>query len=292
MVLRSLGLLKRVVSRKWDATADACAGDRFARLANLHNVNEFGYDEFGLSPAYVRRVLPALCWLYRRYFRVVVRGVERVPAGRVLLVANHSGQLPFDGMMIAMALLLEAEPPRIVRSMVERWVPTLPYVSTFFTRCGQLVGTRANARRLLERSEALLVFPEGARGISKTFDHRYQLVDFGHGFMRLALETDTPIVPIGVVGAEEQAPAFYDAQAVARLLGAPAFPITPTFPWLGPAGLWPYPVRYRIVFGEPLHFEGDPNEEEALIAGKVERVRTAIRRLLDTELARRRHIFW
>ena len=106
--------------------------------------------------------------------------------------------------MIGTALLLEGQPPRPLRSMVERWVPSLPHVSTLFARLGQVLGTPENCRYLLENEEVVLVFPEGARGISKTIDKAYQLQEFGHGFMRLAMENKTPIVPVGVVGAEEQ----------------------------------------------------------------------------------------
>ena len=136
-----------------------------------------------------------------------------------MLIANHSGQLPFDAMMLGASILLEAPKPRLVRGMVERWSTDLPFVSTLFNRAGQLVGSPAIGKRILEMDEALLVFPEGARGISKLYRNRYQLETFGHGFMRLALETNTPIVPIALVGAEEQAPAVADIKPLAKLLG-------------------------------------------------------------------------
>ncbi|MCX7809267.1 MAG: acyltransferase family protein, partial [Deltaproteobacteria bacterium] len=166
-----------------------------------------------------RHALALAALLYRFYFRVRTRGIERVPQGRVLLIANHSGQLPFDGAMLATALVLEANPPRLARSMVERWSAELPFVSFLFPRLGQVVGTPDNARRLLEADEALIVFPEGSRGISKTFDRRYQLVEFGLGFMRLALATGTPIVPVAIVGPEEQYISVANLTSVAKLLG-------------------------------------------------------------------------
>ncbi len=175
--------------------------------------------------------------------------------------------------------------------MVERWVPTLPFVSWFMARAGQIVGTRSNFRRLAEQGEAILVFPEGVRGISKTFDKAYQLQEFGLGFMRLALENDLPIVPIAVIGAEEQAPSLYNFKALGRLMGMPAFPITPTFPLLGPLGLLPYPTRYRIYFGEPMQFEGDPDEEDRSISSKVDLVKDAISSMLDQGLRNRKNIF-
>jgi len=255
-------------------------------------LNEFGYDPFGFSPEYVKLVLPIVQWFYKYYFRVEAHGIGNIPDGRVLLVANHSGQLPVDGMVIASSTLLEGDRPRFMRTMVERWVTTLPFVSIFLARCGQVIGIPENCEKLLNDGEAILVFPEGVNGISKTFDKRYQLQDFGRGFMRLALSTQSPIVPVAVIGAEEQMPSFYNAKSIGRLLGAPAFPITPTFPWLFPLGLLPYPVKYRIYFGEPMHFDGDPNDDDASINRKVDQVKAQIQRLLNTGLAQRKNIFW
>ena len=149
--------------------------------------------------------------------------------------------------------------------MVERYVQTVPFASYLFARWGQITGTPENCRRLLEDEEAILVFPEGAKGISKPFTQRYQLQEFGYGFMRLALETGTPIVPVAVVGAEEQAPAV-NLKPLARILGAPAFPVMPLPPFFP---ILPYPTKYRIYFGEPLRFEGDPDEDDEVIAEKV-----------------------
>lgn len=254
-------------------------------------LGELGVDPFGFDPETVKYAAVPLEWLYRHYFRVLTYGIENVPDGRALLVSNHSGQLPFDGMMIGASLVFDRDPPRVVRSMVEKFVPRLPFVSVFFARVGQVVGTPDNCRRLLERGEAILVFPEGARGISKTFDRRYQLERFGLGFMRLALETKTPIVPIGVVGAEEQAPAFYNVKTLAKLLHTPSFPLTPTFPLLGPIGLAPLPTRYRIYFGQPMQFDGDGDEEDAFIQERVDDVRGAIDTLLQRGLKERSGIF-
>src|SRR5439155_6825486 len=133
-----------------------------------------------------------------------------------------------DGAMIGVALLTEGNPPRAIRAMVEKWVPSLPYVSTFMARVGQIVGTPENCRRLLEADEAILVFPEGVRGLGKLWSQRYQLQEFGLGFMRLALETNTPVVPIGVVGAEEQSPAVLSLGPLAKVLGFPYLNVTPT----------------------------------------------------------------
>lgn len=243
-----------------------------------------GYDPFGFRPDILDTLLPFAHFLYRKWFRVETHGIEHLPEGRVLLIANHSGQLPFDGMMIATALTLEVQPPRVARGMVEKWVPTLPFVSTLFSRAGQVVGTPANAETLLAREEAILVFPEGARGISKTFDKRYQLQEFGLGFMRLAMRTSTPIVPIAVVGAEEQIPAFYNAKPLARLMGMPAAPISPTL-------IFPLPVKYRIYFGQPMHFDGDSDDEDRVIQDKVGLVTSSIEAMIARGLRERQGLF-
>lgn len=257
---------------------------------NAHT-GPLGVDAFGFDPGAVRYAAPPMEWLYRNYFRVVVHGVKNIPPGRVLLVGNHSGQLPFDGLMVGAALMLELDPPRVVRSMVERWVPRLPYVSMALSRLGQVVGTPENCRRLLDQEEAILVFPEGVRGLNKPFSRRYQLARFGSGFMRLAIQTSTPVVPVGIVGAEEQAPALANLDRFARTFGAPALPITPTFPWFGPLGLLPLPTRYRIRFGEPMWFEGEGDEEDEVIRRRIGRVEDAIRGLLDAGLQEREGIF-
>lgn len=255
-------------------------------LALARPANEYGVDPFGFSLDYSLSALAPFVWLYRNYFRVETFGIEKVPAGRVLLVSNHSGQLPLDGAMIGVAMMLEASPPRAIRSMVEKWVPSLPYVSTFMARVGQIVGTPENCRRLLESEEAILVFPEGTRGINKLWPQRYQLQEFGLGFMRLALETRTPIIPIAVVGAEEQAPALLDLKPVAKLLGFPSFPVTPT-------GLpIPLPTKYRIYFGDPLRFTGRPDDEDSELDKKVRTVKAAIQSMLHQGLKERRGVFW
>ena len=261
-----------------------------ARLARIRvRTNEAGFDPFGFDPRAARHALALTAFMHRYYFRSEVRGIENLPPGRVLVIANHSGQLPIDGMLIGCSLVLDAEPPRFPRSMVERWTATLPFVSFVFPRLGQVLGAPDNARRLLEQDEALVVFPEGARGISKTFDQRYQLTEFGLGFMRLALETRTPIVPVAVIGGEEQYPSFANVRGLAKVLGMPAFPVIPQ---LLVGMVAPLPTKYRITFGEPLTFTGDPDDEDAVIEQKVWVVRQTIQSMLHTGLRERRHVFW
>ncbi len=262
------------------------------KLRKIPNrINEFGYDGYGMSPEWLRRLaLPGLI-LYRHYFRVDTFDIERLPTGRMLLIANHAGQLPFDGVMLTVALILEAEPPRVARSMGEYLIPSIPWVSVAAARGGLLVGTPENCVHMLENGECVTVFPEGARGMSKPFSERYQLRRFGLGFMRLALETGAPVVPVGIVGSEEQQPGLANLESLGRTLGMPAFPITLTFPWLGPLGLLPLPVKYRIYFGTPMTFSGDASEEDAVIEEKVEEVKRAIAALLERGRRERKGIF-
>ncbi|MCC7535535.1 MAG: acyltransferase family protein [Deltaproteobacteria bacterium] len=261
---------------------------RLARIS-FHG-NEFGVDRFGFDPNVARYALLFATFLHRMYFRTEVHDIHRVPQGRVMLIANHSGQLPFDGFAIGASMVLDAEPPRMVRSMVERWVQTLPFFSQLFQRCGQIVGVPENCERLLEMEEAILVFPEGTRGISKTFDQRYQLADFGLGFMRLALATHCPIVPVALVGAEEQYINLHDAKTVAKVIGAPTAPVIPQ--WFIPGLQLPLPVRYRLYFGEPMTFSGDPDDDDAVIEEKVWVVKATIQSMLNRGLKERKGLFW
>ena len=251
--------------------------------------NEFGFDPFGMSRESLASVMSVARLIYRYYFRAETHGIENLPAsGRVVLVSNHSGQLPFDALAIGCACFLEPPQPRVVRAMVEFFVPTVPFASYLLARWGQITGTPENCRRLLAADEAVLVFPEGARGISKPFSRRYQLADFGTGFMRLALEAGAPIVPVAVIGAEEQAPAI-NLKPLAKLFGTPAFPIVPYPPFVAAV---PLPVKYRIYFGEPMRFTGDHDDDDDELAELVKTVLNRIESMIHMGLRGRKHVFW
>ncbi len=275
-----------------DVALERLLGDRFeAYMARVPlSLGSTGVDAFGLDPEWMKYPILAIASLHRKYFRTEVHGIGNVPTGKVLFVANHSGQVPIDGALIAAAMFMDAQPPRLVRAMVEKWALGLPFVSLFFTRVGQVVGVPENAQRLLAQGEALLVFPEGTRGITKTFDQRYKLTEFGLGFMRLAIETDTPIVPIAVVGGEEQYISVANLDGLARMLRAPAFPIIPQF--LLPGGQLPLPTKYRLWFGEPMRFSGDADDDDAVIEEKVWLVKQTVQSMLNRALKERKHIFW
>lgn len=261
------------------------------RKASLQ-LNDYGYDPFGFNPEFASHMVLPVALLYRYYFRAETHGIEQVPQGRVLLIANHAGQLPYDGVMLTAAMLLDANPPRLCRGMGEYFIWRLPWFGVTAARGGTIVGTPENCVAMLEAEECVMAFPEGARGINKPFRQRYQLEPFGLGFIRLALATGTPIVPVAFLGSEEQQPGLANFRGAAEAVGLPSLPITVTFPWLGPLGLLvALPVKYHIYFGEPLHFEGDPNEEDTVVQRKVDAVRQSITDLFARGRSERRGIF-
>lgn len=278
-------LLRRL--GRWLVEKNLSADERERLMSSVTELNSAGFDPWGLHPETAMAALAAARPLYDKYFRVEARGLDRLPKGRVFLIGNHGGQLPLDGLLVATAVSLYADPPRIVRGMVERWFPSLPFVSPLFVRSGQTVGDPRNCRRLLEHEQAVMVFPEGVRGSGKTIWHRYELQKFGTGFMRLALETGTPIVPVAVIGSEETYPSVYNAKTLARLIGAPYAPITPFFPLLGPVGALPLPCKVWLHFGEPMSFEGDFDAPDHEIQDKVDSVSSMLQSMINVGLRER-----
>ena len=260
--------------------------ERLSRVPT--RLNEYGYDPFGMNPEWIARFASLSVLIYKYYFRCETKGIDNVPEGPVLLVANHGGNtLPMDGGMLYLAMVMEAEPPRIPRAMSEFYLPNIPWWNQMIHRGGAVVGTPENCTRLLKAGECIMVFPEGSRGFIKPYSKAYQLQRFGRGFARLALETDTPVVPVGIVGSEEQSPGLFDSKRLASLIGAPAFPVTITFPWLGLPGFLPLPVKYRLNFGEPLRLVGDPGDEDEVIQQQVDRVKDQISLLIEEGLEQR-----
>jgi 1-acyl-sn-glycerol-3-phosphate acyltransferase len=202
-----------------------------------------------------------------------------------MVVANHSGQVPIDGMLLATSFLADATPPRLIRGMVERWAPALPFVSTFFSRMGQVTGDSHNCRELLNNDQAVMVFPEGTNGSGKTIFERYQLQDFGTGFLRLALETKSPIMPTAIIGCEETLPSLTGLRPLARLLRIPYLPIIAT-------GIVPLPTKVTIRFGQPIVLNESPDCSDAQLEKLIESVKKAIADELTIGLSLRgEHIF-
>lgn len=256
-----------------------------------NRVNEQGFDAWGFCPEEAKFLYSISRQIYN-YFRPEIYGIENIPAGRVLLVPNHSGQLPFDGVVVGVSALLQAKPPRLVRAMAERWVSTLPFINELFARSGVVLGDPINCRNLLEDDQAILVFPEGARGSGKPWQQRYQLQPFGRGFMRLALQSHAPIVPVAVIGGEESIISIHNWKGLAKLLRAPYAPISPLLPILGPLAYFPLPVKFRVYFGEPMMFDGPFDDEDSIIQEKVDQVQARIQQMVNDGLQARRSIFF
>jgi len=254
-------------------------------------------DEFGYDPVYELKVLPLFDFLYEKYFRVEVHGVENVPRdGRCLLVANHSGTLPLDGMMLRLAVRREHPSHREVRWLAEDVIYHFPFLGSFTNRMGAVRACQENAERLLDHEALVAVFPEGLKGIGKLFRDRYRLQRFGRGgFVKLGLRTSTPVVPVAIVGGEETNPMLTRVEYLTRALGIPYLPVTPTFPLLGPVGLLPAPTKWKIFFGEPIDLAsyGPESVEDEILVGRItEQVRGDIQQRLDQAVRDRRSIWF
>ncbi len=259
---------------------------------------EYTTDPFGMDREIIEIARPFLSFMYYTWWRVSASGLERVPAaGRALLVANHSGVLPWDGAMIATAVVNEhpAQNERIVRSLHLHWFSTLPVIAPTLAALGQVPGLPENAVRLLEQDELVCVFPEGLKGVGKLFKDRYKLARFGRGgFVQAALRTHAPIVPVAVVGAEEIYPMLANAEGIAKLLGFPYFPLTPFFPWFGLLGVIPLPTRWSITFCPPIEtsmYDPDEADDPITVLGLSEQVRETIQATIDQKLAERTSVF-
>ncbi|MFP5299180.1 MAG: lysophospholipid acyltransferase family protein, partial [Actinomycetota bacterium] len=258
------------------------------RLAGDYPIDDFGYDE-QLS----REVLfPLARPLYENYFRVKALGVDRIPAeGSALLICNHSGTIPLDAVMMQYAVATEHPQKRLVRNVGADLVWKLPVIGPLARKSGNVVACDEDAYELARRGELIGVFPEGYKGTGKGWSERYKLQRFGRGgYIELALRTKTPIIPVAIVGAEEAFPMIANAKLLARLLGFPYFPVTPTFPLLGPLGMIPLPSRWVIEFGEPIPmdtFPDDAAEDPMLVFDLSDRVRDTIQQMLYENLNRR-----
>ncbi|MBU0550591.1 acyltransferase family protein [Myxococcota bacterium] len=247
-----------------------------ARLAQLPlPFNRYGLDPFGVSRDHLALFYTLLEPFYRRYFRVKTYGRQHVPSvGRGMLIGNHSGGIPVDAAMLLSSIFFEGDHPRHAHGMVEKFAQTIPFISTYFSRLGQLAGLPEHALQMLRADRLLMVFPEGARGTGKLYKDRYKLMAFGTGFMRIALQTHTPIIPFAFIGGEEALPTIYHAKLLSKLAGTPYWPVPP---YLIP---WPLPVECSLHFGEPMRFEGNGSERDEVIEGYVEAVQARINALI------------
>lgn len=258
---------------------------------------ELPSDEFGFDHEFTERVFRAALWLYRNYWRVEVDGVTNVPGrGRALLVANHAGIVPYDGAMIRTAIVAEHPHPRHARMLVVDWAFAVPFTNTLLVKTGNVLAHPDNATALLERGELVGVFPEGEKGASKGYGNRYKIRRLGRGgFVQVALRTGAPIIPVAVVGSEEVHPVITDLKPLARLFGLPMMPVTPTFPWLGLAGLVPLPSKWFIAFGPPIdvaRYGPEGAGDARLVLEISEQVRAWIQTTVNQLRPRRKTIFF
>lgn len=235
-----------------------------------------GVDPYGIDKKELAKAFTILRWVYEKYFDITVYGADNIPPrGRAMLVGNHSGGWALDGIMVLASMFFELDPPRLAQGMVERFIQQVPFFSWFSNRLGQFAGLPEHCIRLLEDERLLMVFPEGARGTAKLFKDRDSLVSFGTGFVRLALQTKTPIVPFGFVGAGEAVPTVTNLYRLGKFFGVPYIPVTPY-------GLaLPLPVSLQIFYGEPIVLEGSPSDTDEVIAGHVERVKSRVADLIS-----------
>ena len=258
---------------------------------------EYETDDWGMDPEFIAIVQPFLTFMYRRYWRVQTSGMENIPAdGPALLTPNHSGQLPWDGAMVGTAVYLEHPEQRLVRSLYASWFSTLPFLSSIFVKAGQTLASVENGTRLLEENQLVAVYPEGIKGVGKLFRDRYRLARFGRGgFVRMALRAQAPIIPVSVVGAEETYVSLYKSEAIAKLIGFPFFPITPTWPLFGLLGFVPMPTKWYIDFGEPIpmaQYGPEAANNLVLVSQLTDQVRNIVQQMIHDRLGQRRSVIF
>ncbi|MGH3343726.1 MAG: lysophospholipid acyltransferase family protein [Carbonactinosporaceae bacterium] len=285
------------------AATELLGGDWEQRLADLvawlrrRLSGDYGVDDFGFDPELNQLFMMLLRPMYERYFRVETRGLEHIPAkGGALVVSNHSGTVPLDALMTQLALADHHPAGRHLRMLGADLLYAMPFLGELARKSGHTLACNADAERMLGQGEIVGVWPEGYKGIGKTFSERYRLQRFGRGgFVSAALRTRVPIVPVSIVGAEEIYPMLGNLKTLARLFGLPYIPITPTFPWLGPLGAIPLPSRWIIEFGAPIRTDGYPPgaaDDPMLVFDLTDRVRETIQHTLYRLLMQRRSVFF
>jgi 1-acyl-sn-glycerol-3-phosphate acyltransferase len=281
--------LEGIRSARWENVAGALADLYFSW--HSEEVDEFGFDR-----RFTETIRPFLEFLYTIWWRVDTTGLHRVPdSGPALVVGNHSGVLPWDGLMVSLALRHLHPAQRECRMLALDMFALLPFLAPLLVQTGSVRAHPANGERLLRKGELVGVFPEGVKGVGKPFRERYKLARFGRGgFVRLALRTGAPLVPCAIVGAEEIHPMLGSANWAGRPFGLPYLPITPTFPLLGPLGVIPLPSKWTIEFGEPLATEAygpEAAQDPILVNRLAEQVRRTVQGMIDARLVRRRSIW-
>jgi 1-acyl-sn-glycerol-3-phosphate acyltransferase len=243
-----------------------------------NRVGSHGYDAWGFNIKNMKNNMRLTKYMYEDFYKVDSFGLENIPKeGRCLVIPNHSGQLPFDGMLVAYAMLTSQYGARAPKAMVERFLPTVPFIGNWLNSVGAVIGDPVNCERMLDNEEAVIAFPEGVRGSNKLYKHKYQLQRFGSGFMHLAMKHDAPIIPVGIVGMEETIRSYANIKPLAKAFGMPVAPLV--LPFI-------FPSKVFIHFGKPLYFENDVYKERD-ITERVNIVKEAINELIQEGLAKR-----
>ena len=257
---------------------------------------DYEVDEWGMDWEFIEAIRPLFDFLYTYYWRVETTGLEHLPDyTRGVIVANHSGQLPFDATMIATALFTEHPAQRLVRNLYGDWYPRVPFLTSFLQKLGQVLDSSDNGRKLLEQDELVAAYPEGHRGLGKPYQERYKLADFSDDFVKMALATGAPIVPTAVVGAEEIYVSLASSNMLAKLMRTPYFLMSLRFPWFGLFGLIPYPTKWFIDFGEPIETEEYGPEavaDTAVVKKLTQQTRDTVNALLVQRLMQRKSILF
>jgi len=276
---------------------DAEGVREFLDMLRRRAIGDYQVDEFGFDAELTERfLLPLIRPVYQFYWRTEWWGLEHIPAkGPALLVGNHAGTVPVDALVVKFGVLGEHPAHRHVRLLAAELALRMPIVAPLTRKMGNTLACDQDALRLLRAGELVGVFPEGYKGVGKGWRNRYRLQRFGRGgFVEIALRAGVPIVPVAIVGSEEIYPMIYNAKTVARLAGFPYFPITPTFPLLGPLGLIPLPSKWIVEFGKPIptdHYEDDAWHDPMLVFELTDSIRDTIQAMLLANLPRRRSVF-
>lgn len=264
---------KNIISKIFD-------DQRIQEYVNVfpNNVGSFGFDAWGFNIKNMKTNMRFTKFLYDSFYKVEAFGLENIPKeGRCLIIPNHSGQLPFDGMLIGYALITNQFGPRAPKAMVERFLPTVPFIGNWLSSVGAVIGDPINCERMLDNEEAVVVFPEGVRGSNKLYKLKYQLQRFGTGFMHLAMKHNAPIIPVAVIGMEETIRSYADLKPIAKALGLPVAPLV--VPWV-------FPSKVYLYFGKPIYYKNDVYKESD-IKERVDEVKAAINKLIKIGLEKR-----
>lgn len=263
--------------------------DHIKKYLKESSVHYYDIDEFGMDKTLIEALRPISQFLFHNYWRVKVVGINHIPLKkRALIVSNHSGAIPLDGTMINTAVYNRHPKSRNVRFLVDDFVYHAPFLGTMMTRLGGVRACPENAERLLSKNNLVTVFPEGIKGVAKNYNDRYKLLRFGRGgYVKMAIQTKSQIIPTAVIGAEEIYPVIGKSAVLGKMLGLPYLPISPFFPFLGPLGMIPLPSKWTIQFGKPIDcskYKQSDADKDILIHQINKKIRNEVKKMIASGL--------